>query len=162
MNSPISKVALITGANVGIGKEVARQLAVGGGYAKIYMACRDQRRAIAAKNDLERATGKKVFETVLMDVSDLACVLAALKSLDRPIDVLIMNAGGMGGKNPLLRTKAGVTAIFAANVLGHVVLLEELIKAEKLRQTAIFVGSEAARGVPKLGIQKAGSPYFVG
>ena len=148
------KVALVTGANTGIGKEVARQLAVSDEYDKIYLACRDERKARAAQQSLEAASGKKVFEIVRMDVADLASVRAALSSLGAPIDDVVMNAGGMGGKTPLALTRDGVTETFATNVLGHVVLLEGLINAGRLRRAAVYVGSEAARGVPKLGMQR--------
>jgi len=89
-----------------------------------------------------------------MDVSDPASVRAALSSLNEPIDDLVMNAGGSGGKTPLALTKDGVTEIFASNVLGHVVLLDGLIAADKLGRAAVFAGSEAARGVPRLGMKR--------
>src|SRR5580704_7779310 len=137
MDRPVGKVALITGANVGLGKEVARQLAISGTYRKIFLACRNSVKARIAQQDLETSTGKLIFEQLLMDLSDLASVRAALSSLDEPIDHLVMNAGGSGGKKPFALTESGVTAIFASNVLGHVVLLEELIKAKKLTKTAV-------------------------
>jgi NAD(P)-dependent dehydrogenase (short-subunit alcohol dehydrogenase family) len=148
------RVALITGANVGIGKEVARQLAVSGEYRKIFLACRNLHKAQLAQQELEVCTGKRIFAIVLMDVSDLDSVRAALASTDEPIDELVMNAGGSGGKTPLALTKDGVTEIFASNVLGHVVLLDGLIKVNKLKRAAVFAGSEAARGVPKLGMKR--------
>ena len=148
------KVALVTGANVGIGKEVARQLAISGDYRKIYLACRNRAKATAAQDELKAATGKAIFDIVGIDVSDLASVRSALASLDEPIDDLVMNAGGAGGRTPLALTKDGVTEIFAANVLGHVALLEGLIDAGKLRHAAVYAGSEAARGVPKLGMKR--------
>ncbi len=148
------KVALITGANGGIGKDVARQLALSGAYRKIYLACRNRSKATVAKKDLETATGQAIFEIVIMDVSDPASVRAALSSLNETIDDLVMNAGGSGGKTPLALTKDGVTEIFASNVLGHVVLLDGLIKDDKLGRAAVFAGSEAARGFPRLGMKR--------
>ena len=153
-NRAQGKVALITGANIGIGKEVARLLALTGEYRKICLACRNEQKAKAAKRSLEAATGKSVFQVVLMDVADPASVRAALSLLDESIDDLVMNAGGTGGKTPLALTKDGVTEIFASNVLGHVVLLEGLLAADKLSHAAVYVGSEAARGVPKLGMKR--------
>ncbi len=148
------KVALITGANAGIGKDLARQLALSGQYGKIYLGCRDASKAAAARSELEAVTGKAIFDVIIVDVSDLASVRAALTSLEEPVDDLVMNAGGAGGKTPLALTRDGVTEIFAANVLGHVALLEGLIAAGKLRRAAVYAGSEAARGVPKFGMKR--------
>lgn len=158
MNRLDDKTALITGANGGIGKEVARQLALSGGYATVILACRDEGRANAAKLDLERSTGKTCFRVMKLDVSDLGSVRVALDALNQPVDVLIMNAGGMGGKTPLALTSAGVTNIIASNVLGHAALLEGMISAGLLKETAIYVSSEAARGIPKLGIKRPSVP----
>ena len=148
------KVVLITGANAGIGKEVARQLAVTGRYRRIYLACRDRAKGDVARADLRAVTGRAVFETVLLDVSDLGSVAAALATVTEPIDDLVMNAGGTGGRTPLTLTRDGVTHIFASNVLGHVALLDELLAAGRLRRAAVFAGSEAARGVPKLRMKR--------
>ena len=148
------KVALVTGANVGIGKEVARQLAISGEYRKIYLACRNRAKAATAQAELQATTGKTIFDIIVIDVSDLASVRRALASPGEPIDDLMMNAGGAGGRTPLALTKDGVTEIFAGNVLGHVALLEGLIDAGKLRHAAVYAGSEAARGVPKLGMKR--------
>jgi NAD(P)-dependent dehydrogenase (short-subunit alcohol dehydrogenase family) len=149
-----SRRIMITGANAGIGKNVAKQLALINTTEKIYLACRDGSKAAKAKNELEQQTGRSIFEIIVMDLNDLTSVRAAVSSLTIPIDALLMNAGGSGGKTPLTLTKDGVTTIFATNVLGHVVLLEELLKAKKLNNIALFVGSEAARGIPKMGLKR--------
>ena len=151
------RVALITGANAGIGKDVARQLELSGQYRTIYLACRNRTKAAAVQSELQTETGKTIFAVLIMDVSDLASVRSALASLREPLDDLVMNAGGAGGKTPLAITKTGVTEIFASNVLGHVALLEGLIKAGKLQRAAVYAGSEAARGVPQVRHEATGS-----
>ena len=151
------KTALITGANAGIGKEVARQLGLRPEFARIYLACRNRDRANAAKAELESATGRKVFDTVLIDVADQNSVRAGLASFDRSIDALVMNAGVIGPQT-LGLTADGVTTVFATNVLGHAVLLEGLLADDRLGEVAVLVGSEAVAGVPKLGMKR---PSFV-
>ena len=158
MNQLKVRSVLITGANGGIGKEVARQLALRPGMEKIFLACRNERKAQAAKQDLERETKKSIFEIVLMDVSDVGTVRSAIKTLPEPIDGLVMNAGGAGGKTPMALTKDGVTYLFASNVLGHAALLEGLIHSGRLTATAVYLGSEAAVGVPKLGMKRPALP----
>src|SRR5271168_4673096 len=154
MNTLPGKTVLITGANAGIGKEVARQLALRPEIARIYLACRNQDRATAAKAELEAATGRRIFDIVLMDVADPRSVRAGVAGIDGSLDALVMNAGGMGGKTPMELTADGATYMFAQNVLGHVVLLETLLAEDRLGEVAVFAGSEAARGIPKMGFKR--------
>ncbi len=148
------KSILITGANAGLGKESARQIALREDAEKIYLACRNEAKALAAKQELEEATGKNIFEIILMDVSNLQSVREAVAALDEPVGGLIMNAGGAGGPNFDEITEDGVMQTVAVNLLGHVVLLEELLKAGKLTGAALYAGSEAVRGVPEMGIKQ--------
>src|SRR3954467_3621906 len=69
MSTTPLKSVLITGANAGIGKEVARQLASRPEIAHIYLACRNRDRATAARAELEAATGRRIFDIVVMDVA---------------------------------------------------------------------------------------------
>ena len=154
MQTTKGKTVLITGANVGIGKDVARQLASRPEIARIYLACRNQDRAATAKAELEAETGRRIFDIVLMDVADPGSVRAGVAGIDGSLDALVMNAGGMGGKTPMALTADGATYMFAQNVLGHVVLLEALLAEDRLGEVAVFAGSEAARGIPKMGFKR--------
>ncbi|MEL6537777.1 MAG: SDR family NAD(P)-dependent oxidoreductase [Bacteroidota bacterium] len=149
----MNRIIMITGANAGIGKETARQLALNSDTEKIYLACRNMAKARAAKKELEEATGRSIFEIILMDVSQPETVRKAVAELPEPLDALIMNAGGTGGKTPEKLTKEGVTTITATNLLGHVVLLDELLKDHKLKNVALFASTEVARGVKKMGMK---------
>jgi|SRR5581483_3065656 len=157
MSALPEKTALITGANAGIGKEVARQLALRPEFGRIYLGCRNAERASAAKAELEAETGRRIFDVVLMNVADPASVRASLSGIDGSIDALVMNAGVIGPQSMAL-TADGVTEVFATNVLGHVVLLERLMAKGRLGEVAVFAGSEAVRGVPKLRMK---GPSFV-
>jgi NAD(P)-dependent dehydrogenase (short-subunit alcohol dehydrogenase family) len=145
---------LITGANSGIGKEVARQFADSDSFDAIYLACRNHTKAEAAREDLERTTGKSIFTTIPLDTCDLDSVRAAIGFIDTPLRAAVLNAGGSGGSTPKALTGSGATEVFASNVLGHAALLEQLIATDALSGTAVLVGSEAARGVPKLRIPR--------
>ena len=158
MSTLPAKTVLVTGANAGIGKDVARQLALRPEMARIYLSCRNQDRATAAKADLEAATGRSIFDIILMDVADLSSVRAGLAAINGSLDALVMNAGGVGGKTPMHLTADGATYMFASNVLGHAALLEGLLTEDRLGEVAVFAGSESARGVPKLRMKR---PSFV-
>jgi NAD(P)-dependent dehydrogenase (short-subunit alcohol dehydrogenase family) len=146
------KNVMITGANSGLGKEAARQLAMISTTEKVYLACRNKEKAEVAKKSLEESTGRSIFEIILLDTSDIDSVRSAIHLLNHPIEGLVMNAGGIGGKNFNERTKDGVIRMVAVNLLGHVVLLEGLLKLKKVTKVALLSGSEVARGVPRFGL----------
>jgi NAD(P)-dependent dehydrogenase (short-subunit alcohol dehydrogenase family) len=144
---------LITGANIGLGKETARQLALRKETKKVILFCRNQAKAEAAKKDLEEKTGKKIFEIVIGDVSDANSVRKAVEKIKEPIDAVILNAGGMVGKTAGKITPSGMNELAATNILGHVILVEELIKHDKLKKAVLLASSEAIPGVKMLGMK---------
>ena len=144
---------LITGANIGLGKEVARQLALKAETKRVILLCRNQAKAEAAKKDLEEQTGKKVFEIIIGDVSDANSVRRAVDKIKEPIDAVILNAGGMVGQTAAKISSSGMNDLAATNILGNVILVEELIKQDKLKKAVLFVSAEAVPGVKALGMK---------
>lgn len=123
MNIPdqSGRVALITGANAGLGFETARALAARG--AHVILACRDAAKGAAARERLlaEHPTASASVEA--LDVSKLdsvrACAARVLAAHPR-LDLLINNAGIMA--TPLERTAEGFEMQLASNHLGHFLL----------------------------------------
>jgi NAD(P)-dependent dehydrogenase (short-subunit alcohol dehydrogenase family) len=144
---------LITGANTGLGKEVARQLALKKETKKVILFCRNQAKAEEAKKDLEQETKRKIFEIIIGDVSDADSVRKAVEKIREPIDAIILNAGGMVGKTAAKITPSGMNDLAATNILGHVILVEELIKYEKLKKAVLLASAEAVPGVKALGMK---------
>jgi NAD(P)-dependent dehydrogenase (short-subunit alcohol dehydrogenase family) len=144
---------LITGANIGLGKETARQLAMKQETQQVILFCRNRARAEAAKQDLEEQTGEKIFEIVIGDVADANSVRKAVEEIKEPIDAVVLNAGGVIGKTAANITPSGMNQLAATNILGHVVLVEELIKRDKLRKVVLAISAEAVPGVKMLGVK---------
>jgi NAD(P)-dependent dehydrogenase (short-subunit alcohol dehydrogenase family) len=149
----MNESVLITGANTGLGKEAARQLALKTETKKVILFCRNQAKAEAAKKDLEEQTGRKIFEIIIGDVVDADSVRRAVDKIKEPIDAVILNAGGMVGKTAGAITPSGMNILAATNILGHVILVEELIKHDKLKKTVLSVSAEAVPGVKMLGMK---------
>jgi len=132
----------------------AFQIHINASHKLFKLGCRNQERAEAAKADLEEKTGKKdVFEILIIDVMDFNSVKNAVVNLSDPIDGMILNAGGPGGSEFCGMTKDGLINIMAVNVTGSALLVDEIIKSDKLVKgsTIIYASSEAARGVPSMG-----------
>ncbi|HXN39635.1 MAG TPA: SDR family oxidoreductase [Solirubrobacteraceae bacterium] len=88
-----SRVALVTGANRGIGREVARQLAEQG--YEVLLSARDADKSHAAARELADATGATV-RALTLDVADPDSIAAAaqrVRSDPGRLDVLVNNAG---------------------------------------------------------------------
>src|ERR1700746_151427 len=144
---------LITGANIGLGKETARQLALKKETKKVILFCRNEAKAEAAKKDLEEQTAKKIFEIIIGDVSDANSVRKAVEKIKEPIDAIILNAGGMVGRSAGKVTPSGMNELAATNILGHVILVEELIKRDKLKKGVFYPSAEAVPGGKMLGMK---------
>ena len=120
------RVAVVTGANSGLGYETARVLAQHG--AVVVMACRNAQKAEAAANKIRalNPTGEVVVMT--LDLSDLKSVQdfaeAFRASYDR-LDLLVNNAGIM--VPPLGRTAQGFETQFGVNHLAHFALTARLL-----------------------------------
>lgn len=120
------KVAIVTGANTGIGFEKAKALAIKG--ATTIMACRSRARAEAALLSLEKSepAGKMIIMT--LDLSSLESIEAFVQDFSSrfsQLDMLINNAGVM--VPPFSRTKEGFELQFGTNHLGHFVLTGKLL-----------------------------------
>ncbi len=145
---------LITGANAGLGKETARQFALKQETKRVILFCRNQARAAAARKELEENTGKRIFEIVIGDVTDADSVRRAVEDIREPVDAVVLNAGGVIGKTAANSTPSGMNQLAATNILGNVVLVDELIKRDKLRKAVLAVSAEAVPGVKMLGVKR--------
>ena len=89
-----NKTVIITGANKGIGKEAAKEIAKLG--AKVYMACRSLDSANQAKDEIIKETGNPnvfVKHLDLASVDSIQKFAESFKQKERKLDVLINNAG---------------------------------------------------------------------
>jgi len=136
------KVALVTGANAGIGYWTALHLARRG--AHVVMACRSVDRAATAREELLAAVPTGSFEVLPLDLADLSSVrtAAARFSATHPhLDILVNNAGV--AMLPRSLTADGFELHLGANFLGHVALtglvLPSLLAAPEAR--VVHVGS---------------------
>ncbi len=112
-------IALITGANKGLGKEVARQL--GGLGMRVYLGSRDGERGQAAADDLAKE-GADVM-AIALDVTKAASVTAAARQIeDREglLDILVNNAGVLHRVPALETDAANMLATYEVNVFGTV------------------------------------------
>lgn len=119
------RVALITGANSGLGLESARALAAAG--ATVLLACRSLARAEAARRELLAGSGG-ALDLIELDLADLESVQAAARLVQERygrLDLLLANAGVMAP--PPMRTRQGFELQFGVNHLAHYLLTRLLL-----------------------------------
>ena len=124
------KVVVITGANKGIGKEAAKEIAKLG--AKVYMACRSLDSANKVRDEIiKESNNKNVFvkHLDLANVDSIKKFAESFKQLENKLDVLINNAG-LWTKTKKL-TDIDVEQTFAVNVIGHQLLTQLLLNELK-------------------------------
>ncbi|AKK10391.1 SDR family oxidoreductase [Corynebacterium uterequi] len=130
------KTAVVTGASGGIGAATARALAADGFTVIIGARRLDRLREVATD------IGATAFE---LDVTDDASVAAFSEQIDR-VDVLVNNAGGAKGLNPLEDTTLDQWRwMYDTNVLGTVRVTTALLpKLRATRGLVVNLGSKAA------------------
>ncbi len=131
------RIALVTGANSGLGLETARALAQGG--ATVLLACRQRSRGEAVRQQL-LPLARAGLEVIDLDLADLASVAAAASQVQREfgrLDLLINNAGVMAPPRRLSRD--GYELQFAVNHLGHFALTTALLPRLKQQSGARVV-----------------------
>jgi NAD(P)-dependent dehydrogenase (short-subunit alcohol dehydrogenase family) len=120
------RIAVVTGANSGIGWETARALARRG--ATVIMACRDTEKASVAAERIKELSPAGTVIAMHLDLADLQSV-RSFASLFREscgrLDLLINNAGL--GELPYGKTAQGFELHFGVNHLGHFALVGLLL-----------------------------------
>lgn len=120
------KVSLVTGANTGIGRVTALELARAG--AHVILACRSADKAAPVVSEIRREIGADRVESISLDLGSLtsvrACAAEVLRS-GRPLHLLINNAG-LAGQRGL--TADGFELAFGVNHLGHFLLTQLLLE----------------------------------
>ncbi|XP_022066587.2 dehydrogenase/reductase SDR family member 12 [Acanthochromis polyacanthus] len=120
---------MVTGANSGIGKTTAQEIANRGGT--VHMVCRNKDRAEAARNEIVELSKNQNVHVHIVDMSSARQVweFAQSFSQNNTIHVLINNAGCMVNQREL--TDEGLEKNFATNTLGTYILTTALIPALK-------------------------------
>ncbi len=142
------RTVIVTGANTGIGRATATELARRG--ARVHIACRSLPRAQPVLDEIRAAHGPEAANFLPLDLSDLASVRASAQSYiasGEPIHVLIDNAGVAGHRG---LTADGFELAFGVNHLGHflftTLLLDTLVRCAPAR--VVVVASDAHYQAP--------------
>ncbi|OBS26260.1 hypothetical protein FPOA_00200 [Fusarium poae] len=121
------KVIFITGANTGLGKATALELAKHN-PAHVYITARNSTKGKAALEEVKMVTSEGTKVSLLeLDLSSFDSIKAAAKEFlgqENRLDVLLLNAGVMGA--PPVLTKDGYEMHMGTNHLGHALLLKFL------------------------------------
>ncbi len=138
------KIAVVTGANGGLGIPTCRELA--GKGAKVVMACRDVGRGEQAKEKVLQVHPNGKLDVLPLDLADISSIrrFAAQVQQDyHTVDILINNAGIIG--MPLRRTKDGFELQMGVDCLGHFaltgLLFESLCRSRAARVVSVGTSS---------------------
>ncbi|MGH8517666.1 MAG: oxidoreductase, partial [Panacagrimonas sp.] len=163
MPSQTGRVAIVTGANSGLGLETSVALAAAG--ATVVMACRNPAKAKDALEQLRLRVPGANAALMTLDLANLASVRSFAADFDRTharLDLLINNGGIM--KTPLSRTVDGFESQFGTNHLGHFaltgLLMGRLLSTPGARVITICsLGHWRSKGLPfdDLGYER--TPY---
>jgi NAD(P)-dependent dehydrogenase (short-subunit alcohol dehydrogenase family) len=144
------RVALVTGANSGIGKVTARELA--GLGMRVFITCRTEAKGRPVVEEIVEATGNADVECLAMELGDFDSIRHCASDFlarDLPLHLLINNAG-LGVQNGI--TPSGFELAFGVNHLGPFLFTTLLLDRIKASQPARIVnvasmGHYSAKGI---------------
>jgi NAD(P)-dependent dehydrogenase (short-subunit alcohol dehydrogenase family) len=150
------KICIISGANSGIGKQAAVQIAAEGYH--VIMVCRNRERGEAALNQIRSMNSSYSIELKIVDISLMESIREFAEDFNRThvkLDVLIHNAAVFNVTQKQRKiTDEGVESVWATNHLGPVLLTELLL--EKLKQSEngriLTIASKGLKAKPFLKI----------
>ena len=138
------KTVIITGANTGLGKEVAVEL--GKRQARVILACRSLEKGKRAAREICSKVKDAILVVKHLDLSSLASVRQFADEIlkeEKRLDVLINNAGVFMDP-PMIKTQDGFEIHFGVNHLGHFLLTKLLLQLlEKSSPSRVVVVSSA-------------------
>ncbi len=143
------RVAVVTGANTGIGFEAARALA--GHGAEVHLACRDRVKGENAHARILELYPAARVQLEQLDLASLASVRDYAKGLVAPtVDILLCNAGLFTGGYE--ETRDGFERVVGVSHIGHLELFRGLLErlARAGRSRLVMVSSESHRSPPTL------------
>lgn len=154
------RTCLVTGANSGIGKETARELARTG--ARVVLACRSHDRGEATRREIVDDTGNPDVELAIVDLSSQASTRELAKAfLEKhpALHVLVNNAGVWSEKRR--EAADGIELTWATNVLGYFLLTAMLL--DLLKRSApsrvVNVASQLAGELDLTDVEFKRRPY---
>jgi len=142
-----NKTIIVTGANAGIGRITALELAKMG--ARVVMVCRDKERGAAAQQAIIAQTGNRQVDLLLADLSSQQAIRQLVKTIQQKynrLDVLVNNAGAMFASRRV--SVDGLEMTFALNHMNYFLLttlLLDMLKASAPSRI-VNVSSDAHQG----------------
>lgn len=133
--------AIVTGANSGLGLEIATELARAG--AEVVLACRSSTRAGAAAEEIRRRVPSAKVEVGWLDLADLDHVREFAAAQSGRLDLLVNNAGLMAIDES--RTAQGIEMQLGVNHFGHFALTAHLLPL-LLETPGSRIGSQSSMG----------------
>ncbi len=143
MKNNYQKICLVTGANSGIGKEIAIGLAKSG--AHVIMVCRDLKKGQVALEEIKTTSGSKAIDLLIADLSSQIEIRSLAKVVHERysrLDILINNAGLVLSKRKL--SADGIEMTIATNHLGPFLLIRLLLNLLEKSSTSRIINVSSA------------------